>query len=164
MLPGVWDYEHPRTSEVVRNVEGLCRSVLDRAVGKLPRRLEAADYDESLAYLLAEVILLADKYDPARSSGLGDYLSARLGFRLIDFWRRFYGASGQKRVVDPAIGEQARRDAGVDAYRGGTASETPDDRLEARVEELVIGRADLSRVRRSQHGAVREARPAPASP
>lgn len=143
MLAGTWDYTHPRTGEVVYNVEGLCRSILDRGARRLARRLEPADYEESLSFLLGEVVVLADKYDPERATSFGDFLHARLGFRLVDSWRRFYGSSGHKRVVDLGALERARRDAGVEA---DGRTEQADDRLEACVEEIVVGYADLSRV------------------
>jgi hypothetical protein len=150
MLPIVWDYTHPGTGEVVRNVEGLCRSVLDRVAAKLPRPLEPADYAESLAFLLAEVVVLAEtKYDPTRSSGLGGFLSARLGFRLIDYWRRSYGQHGEKRVVDVAAGEQAQRDSGAQDL-DWTGYEPVDERLEACVEDYVIGRLELLEILRQR--------------
>lgn len=132
MLGRVFDYhvDVAGRAHVVRNVEGLCRSVLNRFAAAVTPPLEPAEYDDSLRHLLGAVVELATtKYDPGRGGAVGDYLYARLPGVLIDYWRGWHGRNGEKRILDARAIEQALRDAGVDdgdsgvRGRGGAAGE-----------------------------------------
>jgi hypothetical protein len=151
MLPIVWDYTHPATGETVLNVEALCRKVLNRAASPASRPLEPADYDDALAFLLAEVIVIAEERWPPRRNrypSLAGYLAIALPTALVDHWRSVHGRGGWKRVVDMSALERAVLDSGADEYDGST-SEPVDMRPEAFVEEFVIGRVGVLRPRRA---------------
>lgn len=135
MLPAVWQLE--RHGQVVDNVEGLCRAVLNRAASRLQQPLEDADYQESLAFLLGEVVVITEERWPPRRDrypSLGAYLSIALPTALVDHWRSVYGRNGMKRVLPADALEQAARDRGADDS-GGAISEPIDERWDARVEE-----------------------------
>lgn len=133
MLPVVWDYTHPVTGEIVYNVEALCRGHLRRLSAGVTPPLGPADYAESLGFMLGEVIVLAEqKYDPARASSLGEFLNARMPGVLIDYWRRFYGRKGERRVYDlrrleRAAGDSAETADGFD--HGDLGVDRPNDSL-----------------------------------
>lgn len=146
MLPCVWNLE--AGGQVVRNVEGLCRAVLNRQVAKLGRTVSDADYAEALAFLLGEAaVIAAEKWPPRRERypSLGGYLAIALPTALVDHWRGWFGRDGYKRVVDTALAGQAVRDAGAEDF-DWTPAEPIDDSLEARVEDLVLLR-ELVRLR-----------------
>jgi len=115
MLPQVWNLT--AGGQLARNVEGLCRGVLNAKIRNAGMRLEPCDYDESLAFLLGEAAIQADIFDPSRGCDLElePWLYTRLTLRLIDHWRSFYGRNGAKRVPSQAALTAARRDAGADA-------------------------------------------------
>lgn len=97
---------HPRCDLLVDNVEGLCRKILNAANDRLPERLEWADYDESLGYLLGRAVELVPRYRPRdQRSQLGAWLKQELHWDLLDYWERVHGRKGEKRVVDlrPAL-------------------------------------------------------------
>lgn len=159
MLPTLWRLEVH--GQVVPNVEAICRGVLNRRAKSLARPLTPSEYDDSLGYLLGEAAIQALRFEPRPGIELGPWLARMLSLRVIDHWRQVYGHQGQKRVVDIEALERARRDAGVEA---DGRTEQADGRLEARVEELVVGRVEISRIARPRRGAAREAPPAPSGP
>lgn len=129
--PAGW---HPHRDLLVANVEGLCRKILNAANDRLPERLEWADYDESLGYLLGRAVELIPRYRPRDSrSQLGAWLKQELAWDLLDMWERVHGRHGEKRVVDtrPLTGAVADSDPRLDrpdeAPAGG-AGEPDSDR------------------------------------
>lgn len=149
------DWRIDRDQQVL-NVEALCRAVLNRTAARLTRPLEPAEYDEALLFLLGEVVVIAlQRWPPRRAKYpvLGAYISIALPSALIDHFRWYYGRDGHKRVA--VLAQAAQSDSGSDG--DGVNVEPVDERLEARIEELVLGRVDLSRAARSRREAVRGA-------
>jgi hypothetical protein len=99
----------------VPDVEGLCRGVLDEVCRREKVVLEDADFDEALAFLLGEIVIVERRFDPTRGVPFRPYAYGTLRFRLIDFFRSFYGRSGQHRVL--AEGEGALVEDGDDGDR-----------------------------------------------
>lgn len=138
MLPTIFDLE--RDGQVVRNVEALARSVLNRLA--VARPLEPADYDEALAFLIGEAyVIAAERWPPRRDRYpvLGAYLSVALPTALIDYLRKVAGRDGTRRALSREAFEHAARAAGSDDD-DWSPSEVVDERSEAQVEDLVLGR------------------------
>lgn len=144
MLGRIWDFEDPVSGEVVHNVEGLCRRVLDRNLPKLGLGgLSDVDFDELLAHLLGEVVRVAPSYRPIHASqSLGGYLSYKLPLLLIDYVGSRYGRHGEKRVADLAgAGAVARPHSFADHDDG--AVEQADTSVWGDTEGLAVARASL---------------------
>ena len=112
MLPTPWILSDGSSAEAI------CRGVLVAAIrgGSAPRDFQDADFAESLGFLLGETFVLIRQFDSGRGNArrLGAYLYDRLRYRLIDYWRSWYGRNGQKRVADLSFHAQAVADAGGD--------------------------------------------------
>ncbi|SRR6266496_3144756 len=114
MLPAVW------TLRDVEDVEELCVGVLAEATRRLCRPLERCDLEESLAFLLGEVVVLDRVYDPARVGIVfRPWLYQRLRFRLVDHWRTTFGRHGEKRVPDNGLSLRELDAEAADNLRGG---------------------------------------------
>lgn len=124
MLPDVWPLHD------VADVEALCRGVIAERTGDHGRRygLESCDFDEALAFLLGEVVVLERVYDFTRAGiQFRPWLYVRLGWKLIDFWRSFYGRHGEKRVFDERVAD-AEHDVGADGWRVDPVDQVEDER------------------------------------
>jgi hypothetical protein len=94
MLAGVWALRD------VSDVEALCRGVLGESLRRASVELEPADFDESLAFLLGQTVELERKFDGRPGIKFRPWLYNELRRDLIDYWRSWYGRSGQKRVPE----------------------------------------------------------------
>lgn len=119
MLPTVW------TLRDVADVEALCRGVIAEVAGPQGlARLEPCDYEDSLAFLLAEAVVLNERYDSTRVGIVfRPWLYQRLRWALVDEWRRTFGRHGEKRIPDTRLREQRLRDAGIDDPGGPGAGD-----------------------------------------
>lgn len=147
MLPRPW---------IVRGVdiEPLCKGVLVEMARRSSMKLEPADHDESLAFLLGEVVVLDRKYDAGRAGIVfAPWLYQRLRWAIVDHWRSFYGRQGQHRLPDSSAEAHWEHDHG----------ELRRDRLEQIVGEVAgdrgdHGASDLCRVLSRRHREVDEAK------
>jgi hypothetical protein len=105
------------------DVEPLCRGVLKEMTRRHSKQLEPADFEESLGFLLGEVVVLDRRYDSTRGGTFTGYLYDRLRFRLQDYWRSTDGRHGEKRVHPDG-------DLGPDRV-GEAAGGDPADRTDA---------------------------------
>lgn len=112
----------------VPDVERLCRAVIREQTGashdrggdrgRGPNgarpgngtriRLELADHDEALAYLLGEVVTLERRYVHFEGGSFRGYLFYRLRFAFKDWLRSFYGRHGQHRLIAPELAVRPR--------------------------------------------------------
>jgi hypothetical protein len=73
------------------NVEGICRSVLDRS--RVPER----DREDALAFLISSAWELSERYERGDGpSRFGYHLKTRLPFKLVDWQRKRYGRTTWK--------------------------------------------------------------------
>lgn len=92
MLPTVWAVRD------VTDVESLCRGVIARQRAAAPQDFSPADFDETLGWLLGEVIVLEARFEQRPGIIFRPWLFQRLCWAVIDHWRSFYGRNGQHRV------------------------------------------------------------------
>lgn len=94
MLPTVW------TLRDVADVESLVRGVAAELVGKTRSGVPEADYDELVAALFEQVVVLDRRFDSERVGILfRPWLYVQLRRRAIDFLRSWRGRKGEKAVV-----------------------------------------------------------------
>lgn len=100
MLSRTW------TLRDVEDVEMLCRGALAEMLRRCNLDLEPVDYDDTLAFLLGEVVTLERRFDAkvAEKPGLifRPWLFQQVKSRAVDYWRSWFGRQGQKR---PPTGE-----------------------------------------------------------
>ena len=78
----------------VRDVEGLCRNVLDRYLRTSGGHLRADHYEEALSHLFEVSVVLASRYDRSRSLtqlSFSTYSSRILEKRVTDWYRKKFG-------------------------------------------------------------------------
>lgn len=131
MLPEVWAIQAPGPNGRVEDVEALCAGALVEVCRRQGKTLAEIDGDDSLRFLLGEVVVLYGKYDPAKRHGSGSfagYLYDRLRFRLIDYWRTRDGRNGEKRVISARGHDIDNGDSELD--RSGPPAPFSDDPAE----------------------------------
>ena len=97
MLNSTW------TLEDVDDVEGLVGSVVDRFLGRRGAYLSPTLREDLDVYLLGEVWQLYLKFDPSKAStplSLSTFLTRRLGWSVINWYRLTFGDSRYKRPGD----------------------------------------------------------------
>ena len=94
MLPRIWSVRD------VVDVEMLCRGALAEQLRRTNVDPSPADYDEALAYLLGEVVVLEQRFEERPGIQFRPWLYSMLRRRVIDYWRSWYGRNGQHRIPD----------------------------------------------------------------
>jgi len=84
----------------VADVEMLCRGALAEQLRRTNVDPSPADYDEALAYLLGEVVVLEQRFEERPGIQFRPWLYSMLRRRVIDYWRSWYGRNGQHRIPD----------------------------------------------------------------
>ena len=104
MLPSLWAVRD------VADVEMLCRGALAEQLRRTNVDPSPTDYDEALAYLLGEVVVLEQRFEERPGIQFRPWLYSMLRRRVIDYWRSWYGRNGQHRIIDQRPAEQGRAD------------------------------------------------------
>jgi len=95
MLNGVlalWD---------VADVERFCRKAIDAEL-KAGRsgELTPADYDDALAYVIAETWILAERFKPGTSSTFSTYAYPKCRLRFVNWLAKRFGRTGYRPLVN----------------------------------------------------------------
>lgn len=94
----------------VRDVEKLCRSILDNQLRRYGAYLHTDDYEEAVAELFIHVWKMWRSFDPnrrivsrdgvTRPASFAGFVSANLPLRIADLYRARFGRSGAHRPPD----------------------------------------------------------------
>jgi hypothetical protein len=112
LLPGVLELHD------VPDVESFCRAVIAEYQRRHGARLRDVDYDDALAFLIAEAWEVSVRWETwpeeyesrgrtVRRLAFRSYASWKLGLRLVDYFRALHGRNGQQQssaVVVPILG------------------------------------------------------------
>jgi hypothetical protein len=81
----------------VRDVVGVCKTTLNRALATTGQTLSDEQYEDALGHLLAEAVsMAANEYDPTKGISFSNYLTRYLPGRLVDWNRSEFGDSRNK--------------------------------------------------------------------
>lgn len=81
----------------VHDVEGACRTVLTEELRRRGAFLEPADFDDALAYLIAEAWVASTRYHPDRGTTLRTWLFWSLRTRIVpEYYRHRFGRNGHR--------------------------------------------------------------------
>lgn len=108
----------------VRDVEGLCRSILDRVLHSWGARLQRDDHEDALSYLIATAWRLSQRYEPGRSVSFSTYSSRILERRVVDWYRsapKFTDTRYRERPIEISL------DVLLDDVENGGVLETRDE-------------------------------------
>jgi DNA-directed RNA polymerase specialized sigma24 family protein len=81
------------------DLEPLCRGVIAEMMRRRGWQPEPDDYDQALAELLLQAVVIGRRYDPTRGGPFRAYLYDRLRHRFDDYRRTWEGRRGQKRPM-----------------------------------------------------------------
>jgi hypothetical protein len=102
----------------VKDVEKLCRAVLDDLLRTSGAQWQPAEYDDRLAQLFEDVwVLWAEKFDPTRGLAFASYASWKLRNIAID--RFFRAALGRRQLERDTAGRVAVDEHGNPRYLPG---------------------------------------------
>lgn len=116
----------------IRDVEAFCGRAMDAELRARGIRLEPADREDLLAYIIGVAWELSVGYRPGRSSSFSSYAYRILRLRVADYFRERFGATRRGRILpqivslDAAILSDDRthelRFGAIDTYYGTHAA------------------------------------------